>query len=1228
MVHLLTTTRRKLFTLSMLLAMLVGGVVHANAETITEDFESVSLTDANGNNLANTWSYGYGLSNGWKVIGGTIYASAGNTNYGLWTTAHSGSKSLEASYSSSNSAHVVITKKLSGTFTFWARKTSSSSSTKGKITLYEATESDGTFTVSSTQLYPTNESLTTTWTQYEVDLGDEGKYVAINLVRAAIDDIEGTIFEETGSIAKPTAFAATSTTYNSATLSWTAGGEETAWQLVYDTNADFDKDAATPIDVTENPYTLSGLTPETTYYAYLRAKSGEDVSSWTSKISFTTPEQYAKPTAFALTGYTATTASFSWIAGSTETIWELAYSTDENFDPATSGTKVNVTTNPYTLEGLTAETTYYAYIRANYGSGYSGWSEKVSFTPSNVMNATVNDGTGSNSYVPIYGSYTDTEGTASQFIIPSSSLTDIANRQITKMTFYSTSSNINWGAKFKVYLKETTDTEFADATFNWTGMDEVAEATVSLSNGQMVIEFDSPFDYSNGNLMVGLNLAETGDYQSCSWVGVTTSNYSSIYSYKGWSGLTTSRVQFLPKVTFSTVPQSDTPKAKMVVASDPIEFGKVTPETEAADKQKTFTIGNTGKADLTNISIVSSEPVFKVGEYATSIAQGAEAITVTVTMDAETAGDYEGTITVTADDQTAATINVTGTYANAPATMTITPSVEETIAFGVVNKETKKTFTISNTGDVKLNVTSIESSNTTDFTVSPSTLEVAAGETGEFTVTFVYDDKAIDEEKTANITLKATGLDDKTFSVTGTRSDVWSEDFEEGKIPEGWDNNGFVVKMESVGSYPTYELPTYFAVGNGGSGEKTLVTPLLKATAGDKLTFDGFFYYGDEVMKVDYSTDRNEWNNLYEYDKTSYSSGETHNIEISAPITGEFYLRFTVNYFNGIDNIVGFKLATKKEHDAIITAQSIPATGTQYVEYTATVTVKELAGKEDEVVMAELWIGTEKVAEVAEVNLTANDEKVIELIFTPDKAISGDAYIKVYNDDIELTSEKMAVEINAALVLDETVGLGSCETGKQPVVVKYTAKSGWNTICVPFVLTSDILNQIFGEGWKAYEFKAYSNNELTFNNTTTFYAGFPYIVYVAEAATHENGLILHDVNISATSANYDSYGSATFQGTYAPMAAGEMEGKWGITTDGHIAKGGAKATLKGFRAYFELPEGATAPVLSLEDGPATSISLTPASAQAEEVYYDLNGRRVEKPTKGLYIINGKKVMVK
>ena len=60
-----------------------------------------------------------------------------------------------------------------------------------------------------------------------------------------------------------------------------------------------------------------------------------------------------------------------------------------------------------------------------------------------------------------------------------------------------------------------------------------------------------------------------------------------------------------------------------------------------------------------------------------------------------------------------------------------------------------------------------------------------------------------------------------------------------------------------------------------------------------------------------------------------------------------------------------------------------------------------------------------------------------------------------------------------------------------------------------------------------------------------------------------------------------------------------------------------------------LKAASSAPFLGFDaDGETTGISsLTPALSQGEGVYYDLSGRRVAQPTKGLYIVNGKKVLV-
>ena len=59
--------KKSRWLLFMLFALL--GVSPAWADTLTEGFEDVFAVDADGNAVTG-WNYGYGLSNGWKVIGG------------------------------------------------------------------------------------------------------------------------------------------------------------------------------------------------------------------------------------------------------------------------------------------------------------------------------------------------------------------------------------------------------------------------------------------------------------------------------------------------------------------------------------------------------------------------------------------------------------------------------------------------------------------------------------------------------------------------------------------------------------------------------------------------------------------------------------------------------------------------------------------------------------------------------------------------------------------------------------------------------------------------------------------------------------------------------------------------------------------------------------------------------------------------------------------------------
>tara|TARA_B100000767_G_scaffold94602_1_gene90957 strand:- start:3483 stop:13592 length:10110 start_codon:yes stop_codon:yes gene_type:complete len=90
-----------------------------------------------------------------------------------------------------------------------------------------------------------------------------------------------------------------------------------------------------------------------------------------------------EPTALAPSNETSTSADFTWTAGGTENAWNVEYGADA-FVPG-SGTTIGVTTNTYSITGLTANTDYDIYLQADCGFGtatpeVSPWVGPISFT--------------------------------------------------------------------------------------------------------------------------------------------------------------------------------------------------------------------------------------------------------------------------------------------------------------------------------------------------------------------------------------------------------------------------------------------------------------------------------------------------------------------------------------------------------------------------------------------------------------------------------------------------------------------------------------------------------------------------------------------------------------------------------------------------------------------------------------------------------------------------------
>jgi len=220
-----------------------------------------------------------------------------------------------------------------------------------------------------------------------------------------------------------------------------------------------------------------------------------------------------------------------------------------------------------------------------------------------------------------------------------------------------------------------------------------------------------------------------------------------------------------------------------------------------------------------------------------------------------------------------------------------------------------------------------------------------------------------------------------------------------------------------------------------------------------------------------------------------------------------------------------------------------------------------------------------------------------------------------------------AITAAPVITLDEDeTDVPVASTGEnRKVELSRTFVAGWNTICVPFDLNATEI----ATGAKVLEFSNYNSGtkELTFSPVTELKANKPYVIYVPEDIAGPLNFSGKTVTISDDPET--AINGVTFQGTYAPKAAGSLTDMWGLTAAGKIAKASSSTTMSGFRAYFVgIPANATARFVGFDDDVPTGISIVGTDAAAEGAY-NLKGQNVEQLRKGgLYIINGKKQVVK
>ena len=141
------------------------------------------------------------------------------------------------------------------------------------------------------------------------------------------EDYKLTVFAAS-SCARPTNLVAGTPDAHSVQLSWTAGGEETAWQIC------LNGDESHPIPAETNPYPLGSLTEETTYSVKVRAICGEDeYSGWSNEVNFTTAEACPTPT---ITGVTPGSRTAVVSTNSSASSFNLRYREYAELTPVTT----------------------------------------------------------------------------------------------------------------------------------------------------------------------------------------------------------------------------------------------------------------------------------------------------------------------------------------------------------------------------------------------------------------------------------------------------------------------------------------------------------------------------------------------------------------------------------------------------------------------------------------------------------------------------------------------------------------------------------------------------------------------------------------------------------------------------------------------------------------------------------------------------------------------------
>lgn len=212
------------------------------------------------------------------------------------------------------------------------------------------------------------------------------------------------------------------------------------------------------------------------------------------------------------------------------------------------------------------------------------------------------------------------------------------------------------------------------------------------------------------------------------------------------------------------------------------------------------------------------------------------------------------------------------------------------------------------------------------------------------------------------------------------------------------------------------------------------------------------------------------------------------------------------------------------------------------------------------------------------------------------------------------------------------------------VTMQRTLNSGkWSTICLPFAMTAEQVTSCFGNDAELAHFTGYDTETdgggnltgltVNFTETTAMEANHPYLLRVQNNISE---FTVENVSLIPVETPSVAYSNGSFIGTY--VAATTIPENSLFVSDNNFWYSTGSTTMKAYRGYFsfddvltDLTGQSSSRIRFVIDNETAGIDELNADNslfdnRRTDAVYNLQGRQVRQPGKGIYIINGKKTL--